>query len=101
MPAIKIRKLETYTGTHAFQSVIVSLRLLCTEKDLDDIARLFTVAFEGDLVALAMLGGDGSLIYALERATVACVAKSGELWVASYRDKDFVSAATWLRPAGT
>ena len=59
---------------------------------------MFTVAFENDPVALAMLGGDGTLLYALERATVECVALAGELWIASYDDQDFVSAATWLPP---
>ncbi|VDC00192.1 unnamed protein product [Peniophora sp. CBMAI 1063] len=83
MPAISVRKLDT-----------------CTEEDLDNIAKVFTVAFRGDPVALAMTGGDESesLLYALERATVACVAISGQLWVASYGDQDFVSAATWLPP---
>ena len=59
---------------------------------------MFTVAFENDPVALAMLGGDASLLYALERATVECVAIAGGLWVASHNDQDFVSAATWLPP---
>ncbi|KZV75882.1 hypothetical protein PENSPDRAFT_623642 [Peniophora sp. CONT] len=81
MPQVRVRKIDA-----------------CSKSDIDNIAQVFAIAFEGDPVALAMLGGDMSLLYALERATVACVAKAGEVWVASYGDLDFVSAATWLPP---
>ncbi|KAI0028698.1 hypothetical protein K488DRAFT_89494 [Vararia minispora EC-137] len=69
-----------------------------TEEELDKCAECLAAAFANDAFTNAVIGGDKALILPFERATVACNALAGEIWVASCGDEQYASVATWFAP---
>jgi hypothetical protein len=69
-----------------------------TEEEIDKCAECLAAAFATDEFTKGCVGGDDKFIYPFERATVACNALAGEIWVASYGDEEYASVATWFPP---
>ncbi|EIN04132.1 hypothetical protein PUNSTDRAFT_128456 [Punctularia strigosozonata HHB-11173 SS5] len=69
-----------------------------TKAELDSAAAVLEQAFKDDAFVNACIGGDQTLNFDFQRATIAATAIGGQLWFASYGDVDIAGVAAWFPP---